>query len=64
MNHTQSVVFDKLWEIRYWLIYYLDVPSSDFEIDYTYGDNDMVMVITDQLQEDLKDVPRKTNHSS
>ena len=63
MDHTQSKVFDKIWEIRYWLIYHLD-NSLLFPIDYTYGDNDMVMVITDQLQEDLKDVPRKTNHSS
>ena len=54
MYYAQSKIFDKLWEIRYWLIYYLDIPPSGFKIDYSYGDNDMVMVITDQIEKDLK----------
>jgi hypothetical protein len=63
MYHLQSIIFDKIWEMRYWIIYYLD-SNPPFPIDYSYGDNDIVMVITDQIEEDLKNVSRKNDHSS
>ena len=45
--------FDKLWDIRYWLVLECPGVTNLFALDYRDGDNTIVDVVRSQILEDI-----------
>lgn len=55
-DNISRQIFDKVWDIHYWMISKSASNQTifeEFDIDYFHGDNDMVQEISNQLDEDL-----------